>query len=496
MGTLAFELPADLPPDDLALLEHAYVAGGQDHMPYPTQSAVAPGQLTLTRTTDESGSLIAPWTIANAGRFLVASATLIERDQPYQLPLELARGKINQVRTQTSDWQMGGLQVPMNLNRQVRGATLAFSRAVTQTPADPNRAQAQQALYQGYQAAESLVQVYLNQIFQMRHLRQAKFDTALGCNLAPVVPAQAVADELKRACNAVSIPFPWSAVEPAEGEYQWGPYDALFNWAQNQGYHVTGGPLIDFSVRGLPNWLWLWQRDLSGIAGFMCDYVETVVKRYRGRIHSWELTAGSNLAEVLALGEDELLWLTVRLVEAARQADPSLDLSVGVAQPWGEYLALQDRNHSPFVFADTLIRSGVHLTALDIELVMGIWPRGSYCRDRLEVSRLLDLYSLLGVPLQVTLGYPSDAGPDAEADAELGVGAGAWHEGYTPDIQADWASDYLALVLCKPFVRGVRWAHLCDAHPHQFPNAGLFDERENAKPVVERLRELRQKHLR
>src|SRR5437868_4489114 len=114
MGTLAFELPADLPADDLAQLAHAYVAGGQDGMPYLTRAAVRPGLLTLSRDVDESGSLIVPWTIANAGRFMVSSATLIERDLPYQVPLELARGKVNQVRSQSSDWLMGGLQAPMN----------------------------------------------------------------------------------------------------------------------------------------------------------------------------------------------------------------------------------------------------------------------------------------------------------------------------------------------------------------------------------------------
>jgi hypothetical protein len=496
MGTLVFELPGDLPADDVTLLEHAYVAGGQDGMPYLTRAVVEPGKLSLSRDVDESGFLVAPWTIPNAGRFLVASATLIERDRPYQLPLELARGKVNQLRSQASDWQMGGLQLPMNLTRQIRNATLAFSKAVTHTPVEQARDQAQQALYQGYQAAEGLVQVYTNQLFQMRHLRQSRFDTALSCRLGPTPPSSPVADELKQTCNAVCIPFSWSEVEPGEATYRWEPYDDLLTWAENQGYLVTGGPLIDFSTQGLPDWLWLWQRDLSGIAGFLCDYVETVVKRYRGRIRSWQLTAGSNCSEVLSLGEDELLWLTVRLVEAARQVDPSLDLSVGVAQPWGEYLALQERNHSPFVFADTLIRSGVHLTALDLEVLMGIWPRGSYCRDRLELSRMLDLYSLLGVPLQVSLGYPSDGAADDHADPDLFAGAGTWHEGYTPDSQADWASDYAALVLCKPFVRTLRWAHLSDADAHQFPNAGLVNAEGKTKPVMERLRELRQKHLR
>ncbi len=142
----------------------------------------------------------------------------------------------------------------------------------------------------------------------------------------------------------------------------------------------------------------------------MCDYVETTVKRYAGQIRAWQLCTASNSAGILGLGEDEFLWLTARLVEAARQVDPSLQLSVGIAQPWGEYMAVEDRTHSPFIFADTLVRSGLNLAALDLELSMGLSPRGSYCRDLLEISRLLDLYTLLGVPLRVTLAYPSATG--------------------------------------------------------------------------------------
>ncbi len=43
---------------------------------------------------------------------MALSATLMERLAPYHLPLELARGKINQVRGQAADWIMGGLMMP------------------------------------------------------------------------------------------------------------------------------------------------------------------------------------------------------------------------------------------------------------------------------------------------------------------------------------------------------------------------------------------------
>ena len=120
------------------------------------------------------------------------------------------------------------------------------------------------------------------------------------------------------------------------------------------------------------------------MAKFMSRYVEAAVRRYRTRIRRWQVTAASNWANILGLTEEELLWLTVRLAETAKQLDPGLEVSVGVVQPWGEYLVVQERQHSPFLFADTLIRSGLNLAALEIEVVMGVTPRGSYCRDLLE----------------------------------------------------------------------------------------------------------------
>ena len=231
------------------------------------------------------------------------------------------------------------------------------------------------------------------------------------------------------------------------------------------------------------------------MAGFMCKFVEAAVRRYRHRIRRWQLTAASNSASVLSLTEDELLGLTYRLAEAARQVDPTLEIVVGVAQPWGEYMAAAERTHSPFVFADTLIRSGMNLAALDVEIVMGPTPRGSYCRDLLETSRILDLYALLGVPLRVTLGYPSAAAADMDSDPEMRVSAGRWRDGYTPPTQADWAAAFAPLVLCKPYVQGAQWVHLSDAEPHQFPHCGLLDAEGREKPAADRLRELREKYL-
>src|SRR5262249_45821900 len=162
----------------------------------------------------------------------------------------------------------------------------------------------------------------------------------------------------------------------------------------------------DFAGRNLPDWVWESVTDLSSLANVMANYVENAVRRYHSRIRTWQITAGGNCAGVPASRGEELIWLTIRPADAPPPVNPQLEVVVGIAQPWGDYLAEQERNKTPFIFADDLLRTGVKVAALELEFIMGVSPRGSYCRDLLEASRVLDLYALLGVPIQALLGYP------------------------------------------------------------------------------------------
>lgn len=495
MGTMTFLLPSGLPGNMARELERVCVAGGPDNMPWPTQVRITGNQLQLRRDVNESGCVVVPWDIAGAGLVMGSTATLMERDTPYRLETELARGKVNQVRCQAWEWRAGGLQINADLEARIRHASSSFAEALVQGASDEGGQQATAALRDSYQAANHLVRAYTEQVFHLRRQRQPKLETQLACRLPMARLSDQTAGFLAKAFNTVSIPFTWNAIEPTEGNHRWDIVDELLDWAEANELHVIGGPLLDFASSQLPDWLWLWERDLGSLAKFMENFVATVVHRYRKRIRTWQMTVGSNCANVLSLGEDELLWLTVRLVEIARQIDPELKPIIGIAQPWGEYMAQEDRTHSPFVFADTLIRSGLNLAAVDLELVMGVTPRGSYCRDLLEISRLLDLYAILGVPLRVTAGFPSGRGADAKADPELRVGSGLWVSDYGPSTQALWAAEVVALAACKPYVQGASWIQATDSEPHLFPHCGLFDSMGQPKPALEQLRMIRDKYL-
>ncbi|MFO0811005.1 MAG: endo-1,4-beta-xylanase [Gemmataceae bacterium] len=495
MGTMNLLLPSGASPGALADLGRACIAGGYDNMPTPTRAVVQGDRLMLSRDVDESGYLVVPWEIPGAGRLMGTSATLIERPTPFQFAVEIARGKVNQLRNQMSDWRAAGLQIAPELDGLARTAGQLFGRAVTHTGTPPSDVDALAALGQGYQAATALVRTYVDQIFRARHQRQPKLDTALGVRLnGPVSPA--VNDAVVGAFNTIGLPLIWRQTEPTVSNYRWDEADSLLMWASERNVRATAGPLIDFSTFGLPEWLWQWEGDLPSLSSYMCDYVETAVGRYHKQVRRWQLTAGSNNANLLKLSEDDLLWLTARLAEAAWQVDSELELVIGIAQPWGEYMAREEHTYSPFVFADTLIRAGLKLAALDLEWVMGVTPRGSYCRDLLEASRILDVYALLGTPLQVTLAYPSARVPDPLADPALAPMGGHWLAGHSPEVQAEWAADFTALASGKPFVRGVQWTHLSDATYHQFPHCGLLDAAGAPKPALARIKQLRDEHFR
>jgi hypothetical protein len=270
----------------------------------------------------------------------------------------------------------------------------------------------------------------------------------------------------------------------------------VLKWAGEQQLAVTAGALIDFSRHGIPDWLRAWEGDLPSISSYMCDYIETAVTRYRNRIRRWVLSTGSNCSLALGLSEDDLIRLTARLAEAAWGIDPNLEIVIGLAQPWGEYVAGEYFNYSPFVFADTLLRAGLPLAGFELEWHMSVSPRGSYCRDALDASRSLDLFGLLGCPIQVALSYPSSTEPDLQADPTLTAGRSGWWHGVGPVAQAEWAELFTSLSLAKGFVVGAYWDHFLDANPHRFPNAGLVDANGTPKPALDRLRFVRETYLR
>ncbi len=109
MGVLKFQLPSNDLARRLPGFRKAYITG-LDRTPGRLSVEFRNGLMACFRETSESGRLFVPWPIAGYGTPVVGTATLAERLSPYVLALELAQGKLNDVRNQMADWVQMGLR--------------------------------------------------------------------------------------------------------------------------------------------------------------------------------------------------------------------------------------------------------------------------------------------------------------------------------------------------------------------------------------------------
>lgn len=505
MGQLRFQIPDGLPERTLTSLTQGHIAALPDFMPWPTTCIIEQGLFLVEKEPTESGSLYVPWPVQLPGdspawlageqHYLVTgTATLGERSEPYHLLTELARGKVNQVRNQAADWQSLGLALSDKMLQSLKQASLAFAHTVCQpnSTSDADRL-GTQALVAGIQTGESLIDAYIEQVMVTRKGTQGKLPFYLSCGL-DAVPTGDAEEQFLAAFNSVRIPFNWKLIEPRESSYQWDRYDALVAWAKQHRLQIEGGPLVDLSPLRMPTWLDQNKGDAQSLANLFLDYLEACLVRYKNDIAFWTISANAHDTTQLALDDEDQIWLNAQLVAAAKQIHPEGRFCVSLSQPWAEHLARGERMYSAFVFSDALLRSRVELTALNLECVMGWNGRSSRLRDFIEVSRMLDLYALFGVPLTLYASMPSTVQMAARQDGSYSVidDGNPW----SPEMQAAWATRFLGLAACKPYTLSVSWTHWSDAADPLFPHGGLIDEHGKPKPVLAAIQQFKQDHIR
>lgn len=496
MGLIRFAVhPASLI-DDWPEVYRGYLTGADSRV-FSTRIEVDGGIIGCRRTSSESCKFHVAWPVLGFGRPVVATASLPERDEPYLLPVELARGKIVQVRNQASQWELSGMRVPPEFAEPSRLAHRAFAKAAScQDRPEAASQLANEALHFACAAAEILTHGYAEQALLGRLQRFGGLPASIGCELQGSIPNPDANDLFSAAFNSATIAVPWRKIEAVEGEYDWGPSDRQLEWCEQQKLMVRGGPLIDLGPEGLPPWLARWEHDIFNLQSFVCDFVETAISRYVGRIRIWEVAARLNTGGALALTEESRLTLAARVLDVARQVDEEAQLLIRVDQPWGDYQARGQHRLSPLQLVDALLRSGVGLAGVNLELAMGYLPRGSAHRDLLDISRLIDSWSVLGVPIHATLACPSSSDDDALAGSEWEVEPRMWAKPINEEGQAEWVDHVLELLLAKPSIAGVSLTHFSDGDPHPFPQAGLLRTGGTPKPALERIIAQRQRHKR
>lgn len=450
--------------------------------------------LRLDREVDESGKVYIPWQVDGHGELLLCTATLMEREQPYDLVIELARGTLNRLRSKAETWKLAGLQLPEALTAQIHAACQTYIRAATSQHApEAAAAAAETAIRQGLDAMLLLGAEYARQTLRYRHEGTPSLPTLLAGNLGNS-PMSSNAEPMFRATfNAAVVPFCWRDIQAGPDNWNWTRYDKQVQWCYRYGLKVIGGPLVRLDRQSLPDWVTASPGDLVTVIKTARKFVETAMDRYRGQVHLWHGVAATTTAPWLS--DDQNLRLTAILIETARRRDPRTPVFISVDQPWGESVAFQHAGLAPLQFVDFLLRADVDIAGIGLEIDYGYWPSGTLPRDILEVTEHLELWALLGLPLLPLVTIPSGAGTDNLATDRSGVLPSAFPGGPSVQNQKRLVDQVFPALLAKQPVQALIWNQVFDSAPHRYAHGGLFDARDLPKPALSSLLALRREHL-
>jgi hypothetical protein len=345
---------------------------------------------------------------------------------------------------------------------------------VADDPLESERS-ARQALTLGIEASERLVmahaEILLHRRYQVRGASSATFGVRLNT---------------KKKGKALEELVPWSQFVQRQVSYDWGSSDRWMGWAQDNGIKVVVGPLIDCNAGGLPDWVTqngpLEYNRLSDLA---YEHVSQVLQRYGDVVGMYNITSGVNTNDICILSRKQMVDLTRTLAVLIRQGRRGRRVMVELSQPWGEYISRNELAMSPFVFLEQLMQEGIRLDAIGVRILMGDGHSGLVSRDLMEVSRLLDRFFLMEVPVILSnIGVPSE---------QIGEAGGWWQAPWSPERQAAWASRIVPLALSKPYIESLFWSDLFDHEDTVPPRCGLLNENGKPKPVLQKLISIRKR---
>ncbi len=481
------------------------------------------------------------------GVFALRTCLLPERDHPYLLTLELARHRIMLVLNKLEQWGLFDLAADHPAMAKFERARHRFAEALVAQRSSNGRTingfspeadrAAREALALGVDAAEQLTMVQADRSLRARFTGELYAKAAqqhaesiaaervmpegavksrdgigvvlqqppiIGSAVNPSQFAEPIAQQAAALCDFISVPMRWVEMEPTEGRYSFARTDKWIEWAvRTAKVPVVAGPIVDFRSACVPEWLYIWEHDYETLRELVYEHIKQVVTRYRRTVPRWTVVSGLHLAEGLSLSLERVMDLTRIAVLLVRKLQPAAKVQVEIAQPWGEYFASSRRSIPPTVYAEMLGQAGIAVDAVALKLHVGQPLPGRSTRDLMSLSAILDRYAELDRPLMVSaLGAPSkpaDAPGAAVVPAPAGGGTGAppddpgfWRAPWSPDRQAEWLAQAVAIAASKPFVHSVCWQDLTDAAlPGEAPGCGLLTESGAPKPAAARFAELR-----
>lgn len=484
MGFLRFTV--DCPKEQVDPVLPNIYAIGFDRSPWQTEVRWEGDLLVCEWDLSDSASICVPWNVPGVGWRTLSTGSLLQRESPYRLEVELARGKLVQVRNQLGEWEQYGLLVAESLVSGLRDAVRMFGSVVTGGNHSVGK-----AMRLVCEVADGVGDTFVEQALDVRLRTKGPRKCFLGANLGTSLFDARAANAYHKAFNAANVPIMWGEIESHEGNSVWTVPDEQMQWCSDRRLVVSAGPILSFDNNYLPDWLYLYENDYDSISYSARQFVTQVVKRYRGRVDLWQCAGRLQTPGVLSLDEGQRVRLAVEILSLVAELDPDTPRTLVFDQPWAEFNNHRDVDFTPLHVANEIVRAGTPISGVFLEINHGYAPEGTLPRDVIDFNRQLDYWNLLGVPLYVRLTAPSSLERDSMARRKsppLSVQE-------SPQTQAAFAKRWVGLLTARLAVHGILWNQLFDSEPHDFANGGLFDRDGRPKPILDVLTELRTTHM-
>ena len=169
------------------------------------------------------------------------------------------------------------------------------------------------------------------------------------------------------------------------------------------------------------------------------------------------------------LSYPQQLQATVDLLQLVEDSDVNVPTMVSFDFPWAERLAGAVGGSHPLQIADSLIRQGVELSFLGLEINLDLWPNGSAVRDPLQWIDLVDIWAQLGLPMVLCLRSP--CGGDAEIRGT--ETRNQICSNLSDQQRIDFLKTILPMMVARPSVHGMIFQQWQDSDDPRYPNSGI-----------------------
>jgi hypothetical protein len=464
-------------------------AVGTDNVPLRADLEIVGNEIRCTTRSQEPIGLSLLWPVEGFGVVQLQTARLPGRDAPYHLPLELARHQMMRVSVKREEWGLydyGGMD---EVAAQIDEARDAFVRALQTIDRPEEAAQhANKALAAGLVAGEAMSHFHANVFLGRRHQTGGFAKPFLGACIPAGLSDANLCKQIADLFDFVRVPCNWREIEPTEQDQRYDAIEASMKACAQSGMTLHSGPLLNFGVRSVPDWMYIWEHDFESIYEAARKHVERTVQRYAKQVQTWIAVSGLHADNVFGFSFEQVMELTRMAVTTIKRVAPRAQVLIDLSQPWGEYYARNQQTIPPLLYADMAVQSGINFDGFGLQFLFGVGSEDYHLRDVLQISALIDKLANLGKMLHITaLGAPSATGPTPAG--------GEWRAPWSESVQADWLSAVATIALSKPYVDTVCLVPLTDGPDSIIADGGLLRTDHAPKSAFAKLLEMRKRFV-